>query len=218
MKLLIVEDEPVLRAALKKGFLKMGYAVDVAPDGEVAVETWMTGTYDALILDLNLPRIDGLDVLKHVRFHCPEANIIVLSARNEVEDRILGLDCGANDYMGKPFHFKELEARVRALLRRSFETKDSLIHCKYGVSIDTARKSVYVHSDYVNLTRKEYGILQYLALYKSKVISSEEIIEHVWESEHDLFSNAFKVHLCSLRKKLPKGLIRTIRGEGYYVE
>lgn len=217
MKLLIVEDEISILRALEKGFKKLGYAVDVAEDGEEALEKYYSFFYDLVVLDINLPKINGIGVLKEIRKENNRIKVILLSARSEVEDKVLGLDIGANDYITKPFHFKELDARIRALLRRSFTVRESTIISK-DIKIDTALKKVYMGEKEVALTKKEYGIIEYLAMNKGSVISCEEIIEHVWESEADIFSNAFKVHLNSLRKKLLKDTIKNIRGQGYYVE
>lgn len=217
MKLLIVEDELSLQGALSRGFTKLNYAVDAASDGEQALEYYYSSLYDAVILDLNLPKIDGIDVLKEIRKDSADAKVIILSARSAVEDKIEGLDFGANDYLAKPFHFKELEARVRALIRRDFFVKDSIILCS-GLTMDTASKKVSYNDVEITLTKKEYGIFEYLLLNKGSVISSEDIIEHVWDSEGDIFSNAFKVHINALRKKLPDNMIKNVRGQGYYVE
>lgn len=217
MKILIVEDDVNILAALKKGFKKFGYAVDTAEDGQEALDKYYCAFYDLIILDINLPKLDGIEILSEIRKDDKMIKVILLSARGEVEDKILGLDIGANDYVTKPFHFKELEARVRALLRRDFVVKDTVIACE-EIRIDTALKKVFYEEDEVVLTKKEYGILEYLAMNKGRVVSSEEIIEHVWESDADIFSNAFKVHLNSLRKKLAVDIVKNVRGQGYYVE
>ena len=217
LKLLIVEDELQLQKALVKGFQKLGYTVDAADDGEQALDLYFSNQYNLIILDLNLPKIDGLDVLREIRNENKEMPVLILSARNEVNDRINGLDMGANDYLVKPFHFGELEARVRALLRRDFKTADTVIICG-DVKLDTALKKAYWHSDEMQLTKKEYGIFEYLMLNKGRTISSVELIESVWESEAEPFTNAFTVHINALRKKLPEGLIKNARGHGYYVE
>lgn len=217
MKLLIVEDELSLQSALTGGFTKLKYAVDTASDGEEALECYYSSFYDAIILDLNLPKIDGIDVLKEIRKDSPITKIIILSARSDVEDKIAGLDLGANDYLAKPFHFKELEARVRALIRRDFSVKDSIISSS-GLTMDTAAKKVTYYNADITLTKKEYGILEYLFMNKGSIVSNEDIIEHVWNSEGDIFSNAFKVHINALRKKLPNNIIKNMRGQGYYVE
>jgi len=217
MKLLIIEDEQSLRDALCKGFEKLGYAVDTAGDGEAALSYYYGGLYDAIVLDLNLPKMDGLEVLKAIRDENEEAKVLILSARSEVENKITGLDCGANDYLEKPFHFKELHARIRALLRRDYKIRDNEIKTR-DLTLNLALKKVYSTTGEVALTKKEYGILEYLMMNKGRTVSGESLIEHVWDSKVNVFTNAFKVHLTSLRKKLPEGVIGTIRGEGYYVE
>jgi len=136
MKLLIIEDKKSLQAAVCKGFQTSGYTVDAASDGEEAVDLFFSNTYALIVLDLNLPKLDGLEVLREVRFENKEIPVIILSARSEVEDKITGLDLGANDYLAKPFHFAELEARVRALLRRNFKTADAVIESG-TVNLDT---------------------------------------------------------------------------------
>ncbi len=217
MKLLIVEDEDSLRKALVKGFEKSGYAVDEAKDGDEAVDCFFSAHYDVVVLDLNLPGKDGIDVLREIRQEDEFINVLILSARSEVEDKIVGLDSGANDYLAKPFSFKELHARVRALARRDYSDKGSVIESG-PVVLDMSLKRVLYENQTVPLTKKEYGILEYLMVNRGKIVRGEDLIEHVWDSDADAFSNAFKVHLTSLRKKLPKGFIRTVRGEGYYVE
>ena len=164
-----------------------------------------------------MPKLDGNEVLKEIRKDNREIKIIILSARSEVEDKVIGLDLGANDYLAKPFHFKELEARVRALLRRDFLIQPSVL-TSMGLSLNTSNKKVIFDGEEVILTKKEYAILECLMLNKGKVISGEELIEHVWDCEVNLFTNAFKVHINALRKKLPKDFIKNVRGSGYYVE
>jgi DNA-binding response OmpR family regulator len=217
MKLLIIEDEPSILKALKKGFTKLGYAADAAENGEEALEMYYNSIYDLIILDLNLPVLDGIEVLKEIRKENKEVNVIILSARSEVEDKIIGLDYGANDYLAKPFHFGELEARVRALLRRDFSVKDMVLSCR-ELTVNTSLKKACWENEPISLTKKEYGILEFLMMHKDRTVSSEELIEHVWDMEVDYFSNSFKVHINSLRKKIPADLIKNIRGQGYYVE
>jgi len=217
VKLLIVEDELSLQKALCKGFAKLGYAVDAAADGEEALERYYSSFYDVIVLDLNLPKLDGIEVLKEIRKEDPETRIIILSARSEVEDKVLGLDLGANDYLAKPFHFRELEARVRALLRRDFSVISAKITVS-GITVDTALKKVFCRGKEIPLTRKEYGILEYLFINRGRVVSNETLLEHVWDSNADLFSNALRVHIASIRKKLPGDIIKNVRGQGYYVE
>ena len=219
MKVLVVEDELSMQKALTKGLKKCGYAVDPAGDGEEALRAIEINTYDIVVLDLNLPKIDGIEVLKEIRKTKKDLRVLILSARSEVEDKITGLDMGANDYLSKPFHFAELEARIRALLRREFSEKDTVL--SHGdIKIDTAMKAVSEGCRKVELTKKEYAILEYLFMNKNKIVSAEELIEHIWDSEADLFSNSFKVHINSLKKKLSgytggRELIKNARGLGY---
>ena len=217
MKLLIVEDEYTLRKALVKGFQKLEYTVDAAEDGDAALELYFTNQYNLILLDLNLPKLDGLDVLREIRKENKEIPVLILSARNEVSDKILGLDTGANDYLEKPFHFDELEARARALLRRNFKTSPTIIICG-DVKLDTSLKNVFWGGSEVQFTKKEYGILECLMLNKGRIVSSEELIDAVWESDADSFTNSFKVHINAMRKKLPKDFIKNTKGQGYYVE
>jgi len=217
MKLLIIEDETALRKALAKGFQKMGYTVDTADDGEQALDLYFDNQYNLIVLDLNLPKIDGLDVLTEIRKENKVIPVLILSARSEVSDKITGLDMGANDYLAKPFHFDELEARVRALLRRDFKTADTIIESE-SIRLDTALKKVFFNGDEVQLTKKEYGIFEYLMINKGKVISVNELTESVWESDADMYSNAVKVHINAMRKKLPDDIIKNAKGQGYYVE
>jgi len=217
MKLLIIEDEYSLMNALAKGFHKLGYTVDTAGDGEQALELYYSNLYNLVILDLNLPKLDGLDILTEIRKENKEIPVLILSARNEVSDKIKGLDMGANDYLAKPFYFNELEARVRALLRRNFKTVSAVIICG-EVKLDTSLKNIFYNADEISLTKKEYGIFEYLMLNKGRVVSGEEIIEAVWESDVDIFTNVFKVHINAMRKKLPKDFIKNVKGQGYYVE
>lgn len=217
MKILLVEDEKMLSSVICKGLKKLGYAVDSAYDGEEALELIEINQYDLVILDLNLPKVGGIEVLKTLRKDKKQLKVLILSARNQVEDKVIGFDEGANDYLAKPFDFDELTARVRNLLRWSFTQTDTVIDCGI-LLIDTLKKSVTVHGTPVELTKKEYSILEYLAFHKGKVISTEEIIEHTWDSETDLFSNSFKFHIHSLKKKLGvDNIIKNIRGQGYII-
>ena len=221
MKILVVEDDLSTQKAIRNGLVKYGYAVDTASDGEDALTLFEINIYDAVVLDLNLPKVDGIDVLRAIRKANQELGVLILSARCEVEDKISGLDTGANDYMAKPFHFRELEARLRALTRRKFIQSDVIL--THGIlRMDTTRKSVCGGNEKIDLTKKEYGILEYLMLRKNQPVSSEELIEHIWDSEVDLFSNSCKVHINTLKKKLSPYLsevenIQNIRGIGYYL-
>ncbi|MGL4911558.1 MAG: response regulator transcription factor [Romboutsia sp.] len=214
MKILLVEDEIKLSNILKKGIKKQGLAVDTALDGEEALYKIELNSYDLVILDLNIPKIKGLDVLRTIR-KTSNTKVLILSANSSVEDKVLGLDLGANDYMQKPFDFIELLARIRNLLRWKFNTENEIIKYR-DISINIVEKTVTKLGESIHLTNKEYGILEYLVMNRNRYIKSEEIIEHVWDSEVDLFSNSFKFHISTLKKKLQMdGLITNIRGKGY---
>lgn len=218
MKLLIVEDDPILSKNLVKGFEKTGYIAESALDGTEGEYMALVNEYDLIILDLNLPGMDGLAVMEHVRREKPDQRILILSARSDIEDRILGMDLGANDYITKPFHFRELEARVRALLRRNFSQLDPLLRCG-NLTYDTAKKIMYYGGRELDLTPKELLILEYLLYHKGATVCAEELIDHVWSSDADLFSLSLKTHISRLRKKLldqtGAELIATQRGNGY---
>lgn len=221
MRLLLVEDEKILSDHIAKGLRNSGYAVDAAYDGEAALFEYETNEYDLIILDLNLPLRDGLSILQEIRQKDSNMKILVLSARTKVDDRILGLDEGANDYLTKPFDFGELEARIRSLLRRDFMQMPKILTIG-PLSLDTSGKKVLLAETPVNLTRKEYGILEYLMLNKNKVISAEDITEHVWDHDFDPFSNTFRYHIHSLKKKLNEAaaleIIKTVHGQGYVIQ
>jgi len=220
MKLLIVEDNVDLANILKKGFIKKGYAVDVAYDGLEGYNLYYINQYDLIILDLNLPQMDGLEILDKIRSNDLNQKILILSARSTVSDKIAGLDKGANDYLAKPFDFAELEARIRSLLRRNFIQKNTIINYK-NIKVDTKSKTCTIDKTIINLAPKEYAILEYLLINVGKIVSAEELIEHVWDSEVDLFSISIKSHMSRLRKKIDDlfkaELISTIRGSGYII-
>jgi len=216
MKLLIVEDEATIQDALCKGFRKLGYVVESAFDGEEAVNMFYSTDYSLVVLDLNLPKLSGMDVLKEIRSDDKDIPVLILSARTEAEDKIFGLDEGANDYLAKPFDFGELEARIRALLRRSFKTSDATIEMG-NVTVDTMARKVLVSGKEISMTKKEYGILEYLSLRKGEAVTSAELINHIWETDTEDASTSFRVRMSTLRKKLPEGFIQSTRGHGYYV-
>lgn len=221
MRILLVEDEKKLSNSIVKGLTNAGYAVDAAYDGEEALYEYEVNEYDLIILDLNLPKKDGIDVLREIREKDNEMKILILSARTKIDDRILGLDEGANDYLIKPFDFGELKARIRNLLRRDFVQKPQDLTLN-GLTVDTKAKRVLYHTQEIALTRKEYGILEYLMLHKNQIISAETLTEHVWNNEFDPFSNSFRYHIHSLKKKISaaSGLdfIKTVWGQGYIIE
>ena len=221
MKILVVEDDIHLQKAIVAGLRKFGYAVDCSSDGEDAYENAVTNYYDAVVLDLNLPKKDGVEFIKDIRKTNPNLKILVVSARGQIEDIVGGLDIGANDYIVKPFNFTVMEARLRALLRRKFVQEDTVLTVG-GLALDTAKKIATFGEQRLELTKKEYSILEYLFANKERVVSSEELIEHIWDSEANPFSNTFKVHLNALKTKLSEltgkeNIIRNKRGLGYYL-
>ena len=220
MRILIVEDETDLCDSIAEGLQIDGYAVDKSYDGAEAYELITTEAYDLVVLDLNLPGMDGIDVLAKVRNQNKNIKILILSARSSVSDKVIGLDTGANDYLAKPFDFEELEARIRSLLRRNFTQEDTILVWD-SISLDTVRRSVSVNGRELSLTKKELALLEYFLLNPNKVISQEEMMEHVWNMEADSLSNAVRVHIASLRKKLKAALsydtIATKIGAGYYL-
>lgn len=218
MKILLVEDEELLSNAIAKGLKHMGFAVDQAFDGEDAVYAYEVNAYDLIILDLNLPVIDGTEVLRRIRKADLETKILILSARSEVSDRVAGLNEGANDYLVKPFDFEELTARIHNLIRRTFVQAPAVLHAG-KIAVDVLAKSVILNQAPLSLTNKEYAILEYLMLNQNRVVSQSELIEHVWDSEADPFSNALKFHLHALKKKLgDMDLICNVRGQGYIIK
>ena len=216
MKLLIVEDEESLNKGLVKGLRKLGYTTDSAFDGEEGVDLYFENNYDLVILDLNLPKLDGMEVLKVIREDNAELPVLILSARGEIQNKIQGLDEGANDYLTKPFDFDELTARVRALLRRNFQTSGKRIEID-DVVLDTTTKTFMVGGQPVTLRQKEYGIMEYLMLRQGKKVSVQQLIESVWDSESEEVEESLYVHISTLRRKLPEGFIKNVRGQGYYV-
>ncbi|MBT9149471.1 MAG: response regulator transcription factor [Dehalococcoidia bacterium] len=219
MRILIIEDEIDLADILAQGLRRQGYAVDIASDGEQGCESAMVNDYDLLILDLNLPGMDGLEVCRRLRAGKPHLLILILTARNRPFDKITGLDLGADDYLVKPFDFGELVARIRALLRRDLRVRDTILQCG-DLKLDPASRTVWHGDRRLELTRKEFGVLEYLMRHPGEVISQEELLEHVWDAEADPFSNTVRVHIHSLRRKLgddqtPPKIIETIAGLGY---
>ena len=218
MRLLIIEDERTLCDAVSKSLEKDGFEVDVCYTGAEALEKTGADKYDLIILDLNLPRMDGMDILKKLRLNDQETKVLILSARGNAADKIAGLDAGANDYLAKPFHLAELEARIRSLTLRQFTQQDVLLSCG-DLSFDTRSRTAAVNGQTLTLTRKETGILEYLMVHQGRPVSQEELMEHVWDNSVDSFSNSIRVHISALRKKLRAALgydpIRNRIGEGY---
>jgi len=219
MRLLIIEDELTLAQALARGLRRQGYAVDVAVEGQGGQELAEVNQYDLLILDLNLPGIDGLDICRHLRSEQPELLILILTARDRLLDKIAGLDHGADDYLVKPFHFEELSARIRALLRRDLRVREP-IHQVGDLKLDPAEQVVWQGNRRLDLTRKEYGILAYLMHCPDEIVSQEELLEHVWDAAVNPLTAAVRVHINSLRRKLGDDAqqpryIETVVGAGY---
>ena len=220
MHILIIEDEEQLCRSMAEGLRMDGYETDTCFDGEEGLELCMTENYDLILLDLNLPGIDGLEILRQFRTFNTNTPVLILSARVQIQDKVEGLDAGANDYLSKPFHLAELEARVRSLTRRKFIQQDVCLCCG-RLSFNTRSRVAAVDGQTLALTRKESGVLEYLLLHQGRPVSQEELIEHVWDGSVDSFSNSIRVHISALRKKLRAALgydpIRNRIGEGYEI-
>jgi two-component system OmpR family response regulator len=217
MRLLIVEDEPNLARQLRNALEGAGYAVDVAADGEDGHYLGSTENYDAVILDLGLPEMDGLTVLDRWRKEGRTAPVLVLTARDSWSDKVAGLDAGADDYLAKPFQTEELIARLRALIRRATGNASSELVAG-PVRLDTRSGRVTLNGEPVRLTAQEYKLLGYLMHHKGKVVSRTELIEHIYDQDFDRDSNTIEVFITRIRKKLGADLISTIRGLGYSLD
>lgn len=218
MRVLLVEDDDRIAAFVAKGLRENSYAVDIAIDGDEATYMASINSYDLFILDINLPKKDGFEVCRELRDNGINQPILMLTARDAIEDRISGLDTGADDYLTKPFEFRELLARLRALLRRQNEIRSPQIVIA-DLIIDTMSRTVQRNGKHIELTAKEYSLIEFLAMNKGKVVGREEISEHVWDDTFDPFSNLIEVYIRRLRTKLDEGfdvqLIQTRRGSGY---
>jgi DNA-binding response OmpR family regulator len=218
MRLLLVEDHQALVRVLKQGLEEEGFAVDTARDGEEADYKARTGTYDVIILDLMLPKEDGLSLLKRWRGNGLKTHVLVLTAKGSIEDKVLGLDTGADDYLTKPFELNELLARLRALVRRGHQVKDPLIRV-HDLEINTAAHTVRRSGQEIHLTPREYALLEFLAFHRGEVVSRSMIWDHLYNEEDENTSNVVDVYIRYLRNKIDKGfeppLILTKWGEGY---
>lgn len=218
MRILVVEDERLLCDGIAEDLEMEKYTVDRCYDGAEAHERLFVESYDLVILDLNLPGMDGLDLLREIRTERPEQKVLILSARASLSDKVTGLDLGADDYLTKPFDLEELEARVRTLLRREYIQRNPLVQAG-GLTLDTRAREVSVQGRAVSLTPREFSILEYLMLHQGRWISQEELWEHIWEADADPFSNVIRMHISSLRRKLRERLshdpIETKIGRGY---
>ena len=223
MKILVVDDEPVLLEQLRKTLTIQKYDVDMADDGESALDKLFDNLYDLIILDIMLPKVDGLSVLREIRKAKVKTPILMLTAKGSVEDKIKGLDYGADDYLAKPFAMAELMARIRSLLRRASDHRDPLLTIS-DVSLNTKTRQISKRGIKVELTPKEFSILEFLLYNKNRAVSRFTLAEHVWGDEFDPFtmSNFIDVHVKNLRRKIgdtdKKKIIRTIRGIGFIIE
>ncbi len=216
MRILIVEDETDLRCALAQALREEGYAVDVAADGEDGLFKAQGTPYDAVVLDLMLPRLDGWTVLQRLR-QTHATPVLILTARDALHDRVQGLDLGADDYLVKPFALSELAARLRALIRRTAGTATSLIHLG-DVTIDLAARKVTRAGEPVHLTAREYALLELLALHRGRLVTRSMIYDHLFDENDDTLSNLVDVYVSNVRKKLGRDLITTRRGQGYIID
>lgn len=220
MKILIIEDELDLCFALNKTLTKEGYEITIANSGEKALEFLELNQYELVLLDLNVPVLDGMSILNKLREKDQITKVLIMSAISSIESKVTGFDYGANDYIVKPFDIDELKARIRNLIRMRFITEKNVVEfC--GFSIDLNSRQCYFKETKIELTKKEFNILSYLVKNSSRIVSQEELIEYLWKDEDDLFSNAIRVHISSIRKKMyqfcEEDIIETIKGCGYRV-
>ncbi|MCX8104673.1 MAG: response regulator transcription factor [Ignavibacterium album] len=221
MRILVVEDEKKVASFIKKGLEEEYYSVDVAFDGKEGLKLALSEEYDLIILDLMLPFKDGLSILKELRSEKIFTPVLILTARDTIQDIVTGLDSGADDYLAKPFSFEELLARIRALLRRNSVDKNNIL--KAGdLKLDTQAHKAYRNDIEIQLTAKEYAILEYLMRNKNRVVSRTKISEHIYEFHFDPETNVIDVYINKLRNKVDKGfektIIHTVRGVGYLIK
>jgi DNA-binding response OmpR family regulator len=219
MRILIAEDDPVLADGLTRSLRASDYAVDYASDGNEADHVLAAQTYDLVILDLGLPKLDGFEVLRRMRRRSSRMPVLVLTARDNLDDRVKGLDLGADDYLTKPFDLPELEARVRALIRRGQSGGGSLV-THGALALDTAGRRATLNGEPLELSARELGVLEVLMLRSGRVVNKEQLAEQLYGWDEEVGANAIEVYVHRLRKKLePHGVaIRTIRGLGYLLE
>lgn len=221
MRILVVEDEPRMANVIARGLREQSYAVDVAPDGINGLYQASINDYDVIVLDVLLPQRDGYEVCRELRQRGNTTPVLMLTARATVDDRITGFDAGADDYLTKPFSFRELLARIRALLRRDSQLRPDVLEIA-DLVVDSASHRVVRANKEVQLTAKEYALLEYLARRRGQLVSRSEIAAHVWDDSFDPFSNTIEVYMNRLRKKIDGDhatkLLHTRRGEGYILE
>lgn len=218
MRILVTEDEKDLADAIAKGLRRQGYAADIALDGEEALFMADVNSYDLVILDLNLPKIDGIEVCRRLRETNSPLGVLMLTARTGLEDRVKGLEYGADDYLLKPFHFAELLARLRAILRRKGEQRHTILRSGEMV-LDPNTQQGYYKDAKLAFTTREFSILEYLIRNAGRIVSQEELLEHVWGEEVNSFTQSIKVHIKNIRNKLRAAgaaeIITTVKGRGY---
>jgi heavy metal response regulator len=221
MRLLVVEDEKKVAGFIKKGLTEEGYVVDVAPDGKTGLHMALDRVYDLIVLDIHLPKMNGLEVLKELRREKVSAPVLFLTVRATIEDKVLGLDSGADDYLTKPFAFQELVARIRALIRRRAKVEQVELSVA-DLTLDPAQRTVSRGNERIELTSKEFALLDYFMRNPGRVLTRTMIAEHVWDYDFDSMTNVIDVYVNYLRKKIdsnrePK-LIHTVRGVGYVLK
>ena len=221
MRLLVVEDEKKVSSFIRKGLEEEGYAVDVALDGKTGLKMALDQVHDMIILDINLPGLDGIKILSELRKKNIATPVLLLTVRANIEDKVLGLDSGADDYLTKPFAFQELLARVRALLRRQSETRKTVFQVG-DIRLDPSTRTVFKDARKIDLTAKEYALLEYFMRNPGRVLTRTMIAEHVWDYDFDSMTNVIDVYVNYLRRKIESGpgqkLIQTIRGVGYVLK
>jgi two-component system OmpR family response regulator len=219
MRILLVEDDAVLSTALTRALVQAAYAVDLAEGGESARDAVRNDVYDLVVLDIGLPKVDGFEVLREMRARGSRVPVLVLTARDALEDRVKGLDLGADDYLAKPFDLPEFEARVRALIRRGhYSASASLRHGE--LRLDTAGRRLYSGEQPIDLSVRELAVIELLMLREGRVVTKEQMVDHLYGWNEEVSSNAIEVYVHRLRKKLePVGAnIRTVRGMGYLLD
>jgi len=216
MRLLLIEDEPDLLRTLSRALREEGYAVDIAADGEDGFYKATASDYDTIILDWMLPKLDGSTLLERLRLQ-KATPVLMLTAKDQPRDRVLGLDTGADDYLAKPFDLSELLARLRALIRRCASQARSQITIA-GVEVDIASRTVRKAGDDVPLTAREYSLVEYLVLHQGEVVTRTELYEHLFDENESTLSNLLDVHVSNVRRKLGHDFITTRRGHGYCIE
>ena len=219
MRLLLIEDEKMIGLPLKKALERHLYAVDYCMDGKDGYDEACLNNYDCIILDINLPGMNGMEIAQTLRQNSIMTPILMLSARTEQEDILEGFENGADDYLRKPFHFQELLYRINSLVKRSSRLKAEIMQVDGG-ELNTGMKKVYKNNAEIKLNAKEYGIIEYLMRNKGRIVSQEELLEHVWDREIDSFTQTIRTNIKTLRQKVDpdKLIIKTIKGSGYLID